>query len=339
VVGPRGGATKTVSFSSLVQDVDASYLVRSETQGDKTEQIKGVSIGALLSAVDADDVYGGIEIARPDGSVVQLSKKQILVGNPPPVIYADGDQLNFLRPSTGASDFNAKDLVGVAGTLTLRQVDLGALGIEARASKLKVKAGELVNFSASGSGGGAGDAYEFTWDFDDGKKLEGARVSHRFKKRGTYRVLASVDTPGAQSKGFKVLEIQVGERAESKKRRSGGGTNDSANAPASGAADGDSGNGDQAATEQATPKKKPKRKSESNDSSLERVSGQVLLSASSAPLAESSTLAARSGSEVAKQSTGFELSTGVWAALAAIALLAFGAALENGKFRLRPPAP
>lgn len=342
VVGPRGGETKSVSFGSLASqfDVDADYVIRGASGAESVKRVKGISVSRLLSVIGADEVYSGIEVVRPGGERLRLSKLQLLASGDTPVIFAEGDQLVFLRPSYGANDANASDIVSVAGALTLKQVDLGALSVTAKASKTKVKAGELVTFTGVASGGGAGESYEFKWIFKDGKSGSGASVSHRFKKRGTYEVLLAAKTVGSDRTDPDVVVIQVGDPVKSKKKRTGGGTNDAAGAPTSGAADGDAGSGDLAATDQSaqTSKRKKKEADQSVDeSSLERVSGQVLLSSTTEPLAETSTLAARSGTRqpVQPKSSGLGISTGVLAALAAALILAFGAALENGKLRIR----
>lgn len=340
VVGPRDGGTKSVSFGSLAAqfDVEDDYVLRGASGATQVKRVKGISVARLLSVLGADEVYSGLDVVRPGGGVVRLSKIQLLAGGQTPVIFAEGDQLVFLRPSYSPDDANASDIVSV-GAMTLKQVDLGALNVSAKASKQKVNVGELVTFTGTASGGGAGESYKFTWIFKDGKSATGASVSHRFKKRGTYEVLLAAKTVGSDRTDPDVVVIQVGAPVKSKKKRAGGGTNDAAGAPTSGAADGDAGSGDLAATEQTQAKTKRKKKpaERSDDSSLEQVSGQVLLSSTTEPLTESSNLAARSGSQqpVDPKSSGLGISTGVWAAIAALLILAFGAALENGKLRLR----
>jgi PKD repeat protein len=344
VVAPRSGDTKTVSFDSLESqfDVDSDYVIRGASGNTVTKHVKGISIAKLLATTGAEAVYSGLEIARPGGASIVLSKVQVIAAGATPAIYAEGGNLVFIRPSYGASDVNANDIVTVAGALTLKQTDLGALAIGLKASKTKAKVGDRVEFSATATGGGAGRAYTYKWNFNDGTTDTGAVATHKFTKRGTYRVLVAVKAEGADRSDAKVVEIQVGAAVKSKKNRSGGGTNDAAGAPVSGAADGDSGSGDQAATQQqsAQPRKKKKAKRAAPNQSLQVVRGQVLLSSETEPLTPSSTLAARSGSKqpAEPKSSGLGISTGVWAALATALILAFGAALENGKIRLRPTA-
>ncbi|MBI2692119.1 MAG: PKD domain-containing protein [Solirubrobacterales bacterium] len=340
VVGPRNGGTKSVSFESLAAqfDVDDDYVIRGASGATQVKRVRGISVARLLAVLGADEVYSGIDVVRPGGGVVRLSKIQLLADGQAPVIFAEGDQLVFVRPSYNAEDANASDVVSV-GAMTLKQVDLGALSVSAKASRQKVKVGELVTFTGTASGGGAGESYKFTWIFKDGKSATGASVSHRFKRRGTYEVLLAAGTVGSDRTDPDVVVVQVGAPVKSKKKRVGGGTNDAAGAPTSGAAEGDARSGDLAATEQSQtkPKRKKKRVTGADEPTLEQVSGQVLLSSTTEPLTENSNLAARSGSQqpVDPKSSGLGISTGVWAAIAALLILAFGAALENGKVRLR----
>lgn len=342
LVAPRSGETRTIPFESLAPqfDVDSDYVIRGASGNTVTKRVKGISIARLLSSSGADEVYSAIEIARPGGAPIVLSKVQILAAGATPAIYSDGGNLVFVRPSYDSGDVNANDVVSVSGALTLKQTDLGALKIDVKASKQKVKVGDRVEFSATASGGGAGRTYNFKWNFNDGATDTGARTAHKFTRRGTYRVLVAVKAEGADRSDAKVVEVQVGAAAKSKKNRSGGGTNDAVGAPVSGAADGDSGSGEQAATEQQPKKAKKKTAQPVEDKSLQVVRGQVLLTNQAQPMTASSALAARSGSKTADkpETSGLGISTGAWAALAAILLLAFGAALENGKFRLRPAA-
>lgn len=341
VVGPRGGETKSVAFGSLAAqfDVDTDYVIRGASGAKSVKRVKGISVARLLSVLGADDVYSGLEVVRPGGAAVRLSKIQLLAAGATPVIFAEGDQLVFLRPSYNSDDANANDVVSVGGALTLKQVKIGALSVTAKASKTKVNAGELVSFTGVARGGGAGESYEFTWVFRDGKSGSGATALHRFRKRGTYEVLVAAKTVGSDRTDADVVVIQVGDPVKSKQKRAGAGTNDSAGAPTNGAADGDAGSGDMAATDDPVQKSKRKKRpaDKSDNLLLERVSGQVLISGTTEPLAESSTLAARSGSQhpVEPKSSGLGISTGALAALAAALILAFGAALENGKLRIR----
>jgi hypothetical protein len=323
LVGPRGAAPKTVVFESLTPDVDADYAVRGADGSSKTVHVNGVSLSALLAATNADPVYGGIEIARGDGTSVLVSKAQVL-GAPAPVLYLDGATLRFLRPSYGSSDANAADQIGGA-SLMLRQTDSSRLQVEARASKLKLRARKLVTFTATAKGAAAGEQHEFEWQFDDGTKGSGPTISHRFARRGRYDVLVTVRTAGSTRSDPDVVTVQVGAPVVSKKQRAGGGTNDAASAPDSGAADGASGSGDAAAPQKSV---KRKKKTPSTAASLPTVSGQ-LLSAAAAPL-ESSSLAARSGQQT-KASTAAEGIPGAAIGAAGLfGLLGFGFMLEFG---------
>lgn len=326
----RSGEVKTVQFDASAADVEADYVLRG-TSGEQTQRIKGVSLARILELAGADPVYTAVEVARAGGAV-PVSKYLILGQGLVPVVYEDGGNLVFVRPSSGAGDLNANDVV-TAGTLELTQIDLGALDVKVTASKKKIKAGQSVKFAATASGGGAGDKYAFKWNFNDGSTGNGASVAHRFKKRGTYRVLVGASIVGSDRSDPAVVTIQVGEPTKSKKKRTGGGTNDSANAPAGGVADGDSGDGDEAGSGE---RQKPKKRREPSpepavDPNLPVIEGELLAATSAPEPVEQSSLAARSGQQPQEaKSAGSSLPREAWAAIGAIALIGSGMLFEFG---------
>ncbi|MGB1583974.1 MAG: PKD domain-containing protein [Solirubrobacterales bacterium] len=341
IVGPRGGETKSVDLVSLAGsfDVDQDYEIRSASGSTRSERIRGISIGALLAAIDADPVYGGVEIVRPNGGFVLISKTQILTSSPTPVVYESGGELRFLRASSDAEDNNADDIVSTPGDLVIRQTDATGVQVVARASKSKVGIRELVRFTAKVTGVGAGEKFEVTWNFRDGKSAKGLEVSHRFAKRGRYAVLATVKVLGSEQSSPDTTSVQVGKPVKSDKDRSGGGTNDSAGAPQSGASDGESGTGDSANTE----KPDPESKSEKSQPAVEsepvppQITGQLLdpnARTGSAP----SSLAARSGQQAEQTAPGAGVPGEAIGAAGALGLLGLGFLMELGvlaRFRTR----
>lgn len=330
----RSGEVKTIQFDSANADVDADYTLRGGAGGDQTRRIKGISLARLLELAGADPVYSAIDVSRPGVDVVRVSKYSILGQGLVPVVYEDGGNLVFVRPSSSPTDLNAADVITTSSGLDLTQQDLGALDVTAKVSKKKVKAGELVKFSATASGGGAGDQYEFKWNFNDGKSAEGQAVSHRFKKRGTYKVIVAASIVGADRSDPAVVIVQVGEPTKSKKKRTGGGTNDAAGAPTSGVADGDSGSGDTAGSGETKPKRtksKPRPAEPAVDPGLPVIEGE-LLAATAAPVpVEESSLAARSGQQPTEaKASGSGLPGEAWAAIGALALIGAGMLFEFG---------
>lgn len=335
IVNQRSGQRISVQMADLAgsYDVDADYAVRSAS-GTSFEHVRGISLAHLMEVAKADETYGAIRVARPDGSQVTVSKTQMIAPGLRPVIYAKGDAIVFLRPSSGAADLNAGDLIASTSAIGLTQVDLGAVSVKASVSKLKAKVGEKLTFSATATGAAAGAEYEFTWVFRDGRSASGAQVTHSFRRRGSYQVIVTAKEKGAStSSSPDWVTVQVGAKVKSDKQRSGGGTNDFAGAPTSGASDGSSGSGDVATGGAAKRKKagepQPRPVAEPD---LPVVTGQVL-SASSDPLAADSGLAARSGQQDAvkvSSGSGFGARGGI--AIAAVLVLALGLLSEFGVF-------
>lgn len=336
----RDNRSRTVSLSELEPqfDVDRSYEIRSASGSTQT-QIRGISITTLLAAVKAELRYGGVEIVRPEGGTVFISKSQIDTGVPAPVVYESGGQVSFLRPSYAANDVNAADLVSTSGTLVIRQTDKPRIKVVAKASKGKAKIRELVRFSATVTGAGAGENFTVKWRFRDGTTVSGLEVSHRFKKRGSYAVIATVETSGrAPVNHSDVAPVQIGKPGKNKTNRSGGGNNDASGAPDSGASDGDSGGGKNAPTDTGdeTPKRTNQRAEPQPDPTLPQVTGQLLDPTVVTPEEQSSDLVARSGQPVQQAKSSGGVPGEALAGAGTFGLLALGFLFELGVFRGRP---
>lgn len=328
----RSGELKTVQFDIANADVEADYLIRGAA-GEQSQRIKGISLARLIELANADPVYSAIDVDRIGGGAVRVSKYSILGQGLVPVVYQDGPNLVFVRPSSSSTDLNAADVISSGSGLDLTQQDLGALDVNAKVSKKKVKAGALVKFTASASGGGAGDQFEFKWNFNDGKTADGDSVSHRFKERGTYKVVVNARIVGSDRSDPAVVVVQVGEPTKSDKKRSGGGTNDSAGAPASGVADGDSGDGDTASSGQSKKKRSRQQPEQQRvtETALPVVEGELLAATAAAQPVDQSSLAARSGQQTAESaSSGFGLPREAWAVLGTVALIGAGMLFEFG---------
>lgn len=337
IKGPQGGPDITRELSDLTAqfDVDADYDVRSSSGLVRSEPIRGISIDALFKAVNADTAYRGVNVLRPNGGSVFISKAQVTAAAPSPVIYESGGEVRFLRPSYNERDNNAVDLVSAGGNLILQQTADSSLKITAKASKTKAKARESVKFTATVEGIGAGEQTEISWVFADGKTGKGAEVSHRFSKRGVYRVLATVKTAGSGLSSSAVVQVQIGNPVKSDKKRSGGGNNDAAGAPDSGASDGQSGSGDTAATDTTTePEQRRKKQQPKVDETLTPITGQLLDPTATPTPEQQSELAARSGTQSDPQNQGSAagIPSEAIGVAGALGLLGFGFILELGAF-------
>ncbi len=328
VVFPRGGGSKTVSVGSLKSrfDINQEYALVSASGQIKSTPITGISLRSLLEATGADPTYSAVTIARP-GGVVRISRAQIEAGGLTPVIYEEGGLATFVRPSYSARDANAQDVIS-ASPLVITQVDDANYGLKATVTKNKAKAGQALKFAASASGA-AGQKLSYSWNFNDGTTGTGATLTHRFKKRGYYRVLVTVRGEGETKTQSIVLKVQVGPARKSDKKREGGGNNDAAGAPVSGQAEGTGGNGDTAGSQAAQPKGKKRKKSDPpQPDSLQSVTGELL--SSEQQIQPQSDLAARSGQKLENVKGTGGVPTEAAGAAVALGLLGLGAALELG---------
>ncbi len=245
-VRPISGPAETVELSQLGNpDVRADYVLRDSGGGQSTESVDGYSLESVLRAAGANVFsFSYLEVSRPGGGAVALTNYQVRNANAfpdgPPVIFDDGGSAGFLRPSAGGSDANAGDRFST-GTLKVRLRSGALLDVSASASKTKIKAGDTITFSAKLMRSAAGQEVSFSWSFDDGARGSGARVTHRFRKAGSYHVVVSVTAPGDSTGNSDVVAVQVGKLKKDKKDRPGGGNNKDDKAPDSGPSDGPGG--------------------------------------------------------------------------------------------------
>lgn len=314
VIAP-GGAQQTLALEALAgsEDVrDRSYALRGGS-GESTQVVSGFSLAALLEAAGADPFsFSYLEVLRPAGGGVLLSSDQARDGGAfpdgPPVVYATATGTAFLRPSSGAEDLNASDSFAVPQGVTIALRKGSPLQVRARASTLRTRPGEVVEFTAAAEGGGAGESLTYSWYFDDGASASGASATHSFARRGSYDVVVGVTTPGDSTGASAVVTIQVGPPLEGPERKGGGTRQDSA-APDHGAATGSDGAGGGSVPAPATgstsapappqstpPPRRPKPDEPARSAPAgERVSGELLSISAPPPEPRSKPVAARSG--------------------------------------------
>ncbi|HEX3240402.1 MAG TPA: PKD domain-containing protein [Solirubrobacterales bacterium] len=352
VVSP-GGAEQTLALDALAGSEDVvnrGYVLRS-SGGETTVSVSGFSLAALIDAAGADPFsFSYLEVQRPGGGAVTLSRHQALdsgaFAEGPPVVYATPTGTAFLRPSAGAGDLNASDSFEAPQGVTVVLRKGTQLRVKAKASTVKAKTGQPVDFSAMVEGAGAGETLAYSWYFDDGHGAEAAAPTHSFAKRGSYDVTLGVTADGNATGASDVVTVQVGAPIAGPDRK-GGGRNEKANAPDHGAAagpsEGGSGTGGEGGTSEAVaapvtaappvPEKSrfqinPRGKKGTTTSEGEAVSGE-LLTASTAPAPERQPQAeARSGSLHGGSGSGGGLPPAAWGTLATLGLLGAGALLE-----------
>jgi PKD domain len=243
-VEPEGSAARTVTLSGLGEpDVQAREYTVDDGTGERRVPITGYSLDRLLDAADVDPYrFADVQVAAAAGASATLDRSEVTrtgaFPDGPPVFWLEGGEGRFLRPGSAAG---ASVLVG-GGAITVSLSRASELGVTASASPRRVKAGEPVTFTATVDGATAGEPVELNWYFDDGGQASGTRVTHRFRRPGTYDVLVGATTASDETGADHTISVQVG-KARKGPNRKGGGTNPDANAPDSGAATGAAGGG------------------------------------------------------------------------------------------------
>jgi uncharacterized membrane protein YgcG len=244
-VEPIRGTPQTISTDEVVEpDISGSYDIRdSEGSVDSVEVIDGIAISDLLDAADISTDYRTVEITRPNGRKLVLSRDQIDHPTPPAVVHTDTAGVTWLlRLLPGTDKLYARDRFTGSETLVLKTLTRSPIKVDVSASSKEVEAGESVTFEVSASGALPGADYVFHWDFrdgSDGKRSRKLEVPHKFEKAGRYPVLvwASTDSETSEPAEF---EVTVGEPEETEEAGGGGTTTGGAD---SGTPGGSSGGG------------------------------------------------------------------------------------------------
>ena len=195
-----GGPARALDLGTLAArfDVhDAAYTVRAaDGSTSRVTVADGISLGALLAVAGLDgDPFTYVEIPRPDGSTSSyvLADHVGDTGAGPPVVWADGQAVHFLRPSGGADDPNADDELAFAGGTLALELHTGELLVpRIRVSTTVPRPHQAVRFSASLAAGALAPGMAFQWYFDGGAYVVGASVTHRFASPGPYKVQLNV---------------------------------------------------------------------------------------------------------------------------------------------------
>jgi PKD domain-containing protein len=240
-VEPEGSSPRTVTLSALGDPVVQG---REYETGSGRAALTGWSLDRVLDAANVNPYrFGDVEIAAA-GTSVTLDRDEFLdpgaFPDGPPVFWMQDGVSRFLRP---ASASGGASQVGGGGPITVRLSRPSRLSVSAAASKTRLDPGERVTFTARVEGAPVGEPVTVSWYFDDqGDRVRGARVMHRFRKPGTYDVTVSAttadDDPGADD----FVTVRVGPEPDGPDRK-GGGTNPDASAPDSGVGTGKAGPG------------------------------------------------------------------------------------------------
>jgi PKD domain len=242
-VEPEGSSARTVTLSGLGEpDVQAREYTVDDGTGERRVPITGFSLDEVLGAANVDPYrFADVRVAASAGPFVTIDRSEVTRSGAfpegPPVFWMEGGEARFLRPASAAGG----SVLVSGGALTVTLSRQSELQVTASASPRRVKTGEPVTFTAAVSGAGD-EPVDLNWYFDDGGQASGARVTHRFRRPGTYDVLVGATTASDETGADHTISVQVG-KARRGPNRKGGGTNPDANAPDSGAATGSAGGG------------------------------------------------------------------------------------------------
>jgi hypothetical protein len=231
-VEPEGSGTRTVNLSALG---DPDVVARDYETGAGRAALTGWSLDRVLDAANVNPYrFGDVEIAAA-GTSVSLDRDEFLdpgaFPDGPPVFWMQDGASRFLRP---ASASGGAGQVGGGGPITVRLSRPSQLSVSAAASKTRLDPGERVTFTATVEGAAEGEPVTVSWYFDDdGDRVRGGRVTHRFRKPGTYDVTVSATTADDEPGADDFVTVRVGPEPDGPDRK-GGGTNPDASAPDSG---------------------------------------------------------------------------------------------------------
>jgi len=331
----------TIGLSRLARSFDVrghTYKVRAAPGEEEPVTVTGISLRALLRHATIDPAsFGYAEIARPNGSAVLLTRYQVMepaaFEEGPAIVYPEGEQAGFLRPSAGPDDLNAADHFAAA-SVTVRLHERGLLDLNANSSHRKPSPRQAVTFEVTASGSAA-RGLRFEWHFDDGSSAEGSRVAHRFRRAGRYHVVVRAIRDGATVAASRAVLVEVGRLRRDAARGGAAGGSDRHGPAASGAGQGSSGGRTGArATGSARPAPRRDRpraarrpKHDASTASGRRVAGELLSAASAVPPAAARPAAggARSGGEPDR---GVDVPAWLWGLLGTLALMGLGAYRE-----------
>jgi hypothetical protein len=339
------GDPVNVYITSLPPDVtNTTYTVGSRSR----TVTEGWSLDLALRSGQVDPYpFKSFEVSTGGEGGLLLSKQQVVQpSDHPPVFYRDEDGMHFIRPT--GQDGSGGDLL--SGNFTIRAKKETALAVKASADDDAVEVGDVVRFEAEPVSNPAGEDVTYKWVFGDGGTATGLKPRYRFKKRGSYSVLVQMTTPTDDVGASDIVRVKVGDAPETGPDREGGGTNESADAPTSGAADGAGGSGVAVGTSgggssssdsspspsTSTPQREqaPRREREPKpappEPTGETVTGRLLSSTSPPVASPQREVAARTGTPRDNNEPN-KVPEWVWAVLAVLALVGTGWAIDNGR--------
>jgi hypothetical protein len=353
---PGGAAPQTISTADIPNgDMSTTYKVGAQ----KIVVDGGVSIYQLLDKANANFDYAEIEIPRPDGSTLRLTKDQVEDTKPPGFYTDDQGVTHFIGPTASNGSVATKDYFTVGATITLTQQRESRLKVTISPSKKKIEVGGSVAFRAQVTGDEGGESVTYTWGLKGKKQTQaGPTFTQKFPtKDGVYQFLVAVRIEGSSISETAVATITVGDPKKSKDGQTGGG--DAADGGDTGSTTGSGGSSSGSGstytpsytpstpasppvtpttpTRPSTPSAKPPQPPDIATSGTP-VEGNLLADVSDPPpssILDSAARAAREGRQKDESAAdGADVSEAALSIVGVLALLALGAGIETRQGRL-----
>lgn len=213
VVVQTGERTPFVPAAQVTRRADVASETFQEPGTGPTPD--GLSLRRLMAMVGVDpDRVTAVRVTGDDGAAMKLPRNSLKEPFPsgdgppiPPVIWADGDGLHFVRVEGERNPVQRADAAGEQPLLV--EVEGGeSIPVTATASRTEIEAGGSVRFRAVAEHEGGRLAYR--WDFGDGSRASGEDVTHAFRRPGRYTARVTVTAGSAVGHSNRIV-ITVGD--------------------------------------------------------------------------------------------------------------------------------
>lgn len=222
---PPCASPTTISTDSLTGDINQTYRVGSES----VVVTGGVSVRQLLADTDTDFGYETIELARPDGSTLTMTRKQIADPRNQPVFYTDSQGTTyFIGPKDSRGVVAPSNRFAVGATVTLSQHSESELKVTISPSRKKIKPGGEITFRAKVTGYDPGETPTYKWWLEGkSQRFSGAGFTQKFPtKDGVYKFSVAVRIEGSAVSTTAVAKITVGDPKKADDEQNGNGNGD-----------------------------------------------------------------------------------------------------------------
>lgn len=220
-----GGSPVAVSLDQVNPDIrDQRYRVGSQT----IAVARGVSVYQLLDHANANFDYAEIEIPRPGGGTLRMSKDQVEDTKPAGFYTDEQGVTHFIGPTGDDGSVALDDYFPVETTIELTQLRQSKLQVSISPTKKKIELGGSVSFRATVTGNDDGENVTFTWGIKGRKQtLGGPGFTQKFpSKDGVYEFLVAVRFEGSEPSTSDVATITVGDPEKAKREQAGSGDSD-----------------------------------------------------------------------------------------------------------------